>query len=76
MTLKQRALLDVAKILAVGVLGGTLITLAIDHLGLAIVAITVSTLMLIYLGKLAYDIRVGQLQYEAERVNRALKDTK
>ena len=76
MTLKQRALFDVIKVLGIGFIGGTVITVAIDHLGLAIVGITVSTLLLIYLGKLAYDIRVGQLQYEAERVNRALKDTK
>ncbi len=76
MTLKQRALWDVAKVLAVGVLGGTVITIAIDHLGLAIVGIAVSTLMLIYLGKMAYDIRLGQLKYEAERVERALKDAK
>lgn len=74
MTLKQRALLDVVKVLGIGFIGGTLITVAIDHLGLPIVGIAVSTLLLIYLGKMAYDIRLGQLKYEAERVERALKD--
>ena len=76
MTLKQRALLDVAKILGIGFIGGTLITVAIDQFGLAIVGTAVSTLMLIYLGKMAYDIRLGQLKYEADRIERALKDGK
>jgi hypothetical protein len=74
MTLKQRALLDVAKVLAAGVLGGTLITLAIDQFGLALVGITVSVAMLIYLAKTAYDIRLGQLKYEAERIERAIRE--
>jgi uncharacterized membrane protein YgaE (UPF0421/DUF939 family) len=76
MTLKQRALLDVAKVVGLGMIIGSLITLAVDYFGLAIVGITVSTLMLAYLGKVAYDIRVSQLEYEAERVQRALKDPK
>jgi uncharacterized membrane protein YgaE (UPF0421/DUF939 family) len=74
MTLKQRALLDVAKVLALGFIGGTLITLAIDQFGLAIVGLTVSVLMLIYLAKIAYDIRLGQLKYEADRVERAIRE--
>jgi len=76
MTLKQRALLDVVKVLGIGFIGGTVITVAIDHFGLPIVGIAVSTLLLVYLGKMAYDIRLGQLEYEADRINRALKDGK
>ena len=75
MTLKQRALTDVIKILALGVIAGTVITLAIELFGLPVVGIAVSSAMLIYLGKIAYDIRLSQLQYEADRVERALKDT-
>lgn len=76
MTLKQRALLDVLRVLALGLLVGAVITVAAEYLGLAVVAVTVMLLALIYLGKTAYDIRVAQLTYEAERVRQALKDTK
>lgn len=74
MTLKQRALLDVVKVLGLGMIIGSLITLAIDWFGLPIVGLAVTTAMLVYLGKIAYDMRVSQLTYEAERVERALKD--
>lgn len=74
MTLKQRALWDVAKVLALGVLGGTLITVAVDQFGLPLVGITVSVAMLVYLAKIAYDIRLGQLRYEADRVERAIRE--
>ena len=74
MTLRQRALLDVVKVLCLGLLVGTLITLATEVFGLAPVALAVMLILLVYLGKTAYDIRVAQLTLEAERVQRALKE--
>ena len=76
MTLKQRALLDVIKMGLLGALVGTLITAAAYYLGIATVGTIVAVIMLIYFAKMAYDMRVSQLEYEAERVQRALKDPK
>lgn len=76
MTLRQRALLDVLKVLGLGLILGTLITLAVEYFGLATVGLVVTVAMLAYLGKVAYEIRVSQLESEAERVQRALKDPK
>jgi len=74
MTLRQRALLDVMKVLTVGMIVGAVITVAVEYLGLALVAPVILLVALIYLAKTAYDIRVAQLTSEAERVQRALRD--
>lgn len=76
MTLKQRALLDVAKVLIGGMAVGSLISLSAIYIGAAVTYITVAVIALGYLGKVCYDIRVSQLQFEADRVARALKDGK
>lgn len=73
MTLKQRALLDVAKMFALGALVGTLVALAGQYLGVVITGIIVSAAVLIYVSKLAYDMRVSQLEFEQQRIERALK---
>lgn len=74
MTLKQRALLDVAKMLIIGMATGAVISLSAIYLGAAVTYTTVAVLVLGYLCKVAYDMRVSQLKFEADRVERALKD--
>ena len=74
MTLKQRALFDTLKIVAFGATVGVVTTIAINWVGLAIVGTVLAGSVLIYLCKTAYDIRVSQLQYEQERIQRALKE--
>lgn len=71
--MKQRALLDVAKMFALGALVGTLVALAGQYLGVVITGIIVSAAVLIYVSKLAYDMRVSQLEFEQQRIERALK---
>jgi energy-converting hydrogenase Eha subunit C len=74
MTLKQRALFDVIKMGLAGALVGTLITVAAYYLGIATVGTVVAVIMLIYFAKMAYDMRVSQLEYEQQRIDRALKE--
>ena len=74
MTLKQRALLDVFTEAAKGAIFGAVVVLAAKYLGLAIAGIAVSVVILAYLIKLGYDIRVQQLELEQSRIERALKD--
>ncbi len=74
MTLKQRALFDVIKMGLAGALVGTVITLVAYYLGIATVGTVVAVIMLIYLAKMAYDMRVSQLEYEQQRVQRALRE--
>lgn len=76
MTLKQRALLDVAKVLIGGMLVGSAISLSAIYIGAAVTYLTVAVLALAYLGKVCYNIRVSQLQFEQDRIERALKDGK
>jgi hypothetical protein len=73
MTLKQRALLDVIKMLVIGVATGSLISLSAIYIGSAITYGAVAVIALAYLTKVCYDMRVSQLQFEADRVERALK---
>jgi len=76
MTLKQQALLDVVKIAALGALIGVALTALALWTSFEVVATLVAIAALIYFGKVSYDIRVAQLESEAERVRQALKDTK
>ena len=74
MTLKQRALLDVAKMLAIGVGTGVAVSLSAIYIGAAVTYITVAVLVLAWLAKFCYDMRVSQLELEQSRIERALKD--
>ena len=74
MTLKQQALLDVLKIAALGALIGVALTTLALWTSFEVVATLVAIAALIYFGKVSYDIRVAQLESEAERVRRALRD--
>ena len=76
MTLKQRALLDVAKMFGLGAGLGALVLLSGIYIGQVFTVSVVGIVSIGYLCKLAYDMRVSQLQFEADRVARALKDGK
>ena len=76
MTLKQRALLDVAKVFGMGAGVGVIVALSGIYIGQAITMTIVGIAVIAYLCKVCYDMRVSQLQFEADRVSRALKDTK
>lgn len=76
MTLKQRALLDVAKMFGLGAGVGVLVALSGIYIGQIATMIVVGVISIGYLCKVCYDMRVSQLQFEADRVARALKDTK
>jgi hypothetical protein len=74
MNLRQRALLDVMKIAALGALAGVMLTALALWTSFETVSLIVALAALIYFGKIAYDIRVAQLEAEADRVRRALRD--
>ena len=76
MTLKQRALVDVLKMLALGVGSGVVISLSAIHIGAAVTYGVLAVLALAYLTKFCYDMRVSQLELEQSRIERALKDGK
>jgi len=74
MTIQQRALWDIIKLMLAAALVGALIQVGIHYLGLAIVGTAIALALLIYFGKMAYDVRVSQLEYEQQRIDRALKE--
>ena len=76
MTLKQRALLDVAKMLAIGVGSGVAISLSAIYIGSTVTYGLVALLALAYLTKFCYDQRVSQLELEQSRIERALREGK
>jgi uncharacterized membrane protein YoaK (UPF0700 family) len=74
MTIKQRALKDVVLLVVYGATVGAVTTIAIGYWGLTVVGTILAGTVLIYLCKTAYDIRVTQLKWEQERIERALKE--
>lgn len=74
MTLKQRAFVDILKVLALGLIVGGLITLVQMYIGVANTFLILGTTFGLYCFYQAYKIRVGQLEAEAERIQRALKE--
>lgn len=76
MTIKQRALLDTLKYVLGGALVGAAISVAIEYLGTGTVFPLVALAVLAFLIKVGYDVRLSQLRYEQERIQRALKDSK
>lgn len=74
MTIKQRALLDILKLTLFAALVGSAVTLAQLYLGAEVVYGTLAIVAVLYFGKMAYDTRVSQLEYEQERIQRALKE--
>ena len=76
MTLKQRALLDVVKMLVIGMGTGVVISLSAIYIGAAITYGVVALVVLGYLVKTAYSMRVSQLELEQSRIERALREGK
>lgn len=76
MTVKQQALLETLGVVLAGLVGGAGATVSMEYLGGVQTVFIVLTLLLAYLAKSAYDIRVTQLTWQRERVERALRDTK
>ena len=69
MTNNQRALLKVAKIAGVGLAVGSLVTLSQIYFGIAETALGLAVIILVYLGKTAYDIEVDRLN-TLDKLNR------
>jgi NADH:ubiquinone oxidoreductase subunit K len=61
MTNKQRALLKVAKMVGFGAAVGSVVTLSQIYFGIAETALGLAVLIMIYLGKTAYDMEVDRL---------------
>lgn len=73
MTLKQRALFDVVKLFLGGAAVGVVVAVSGIYIGQAVTMTIVGVIAIGYLCKVAYDMRVSQLQFEADRIERALK---
>ena len=64
LTLKQRAAVEVAKLLALAVVIGTGTGILLNTLPLAIVGIGACAIMLAYLLKMVYDAKLSELEAE------------
>ena len=64
LTLKQRAAVEVAKLLALAVVIGTGTGILLNTLPLAIVGIGACAIMLVYLLKMVYDAKLSELEAE------------
>ena len=65
--------MDVAKVFALGASVGLALALSAVYIGKIITMSIVAIVSISYLAKACYDIRVTQLKYEQERIERALK---
>ena len=64
LTLKQRAAVEVAKLLALAVVIGTGTGILLNTLPLAIIGIGACAIMLAYLLKMVYDAKLSELEAE------------
>lgn len=64
LTLKQRAAVEVAKLLALAVVIGTGTGILLNTVPLAIVGISACAIMLAYLLKMVYDAKLSELEAE------------
>lgn len=74
MTLKQRAMFDVFVMLATCAAAGAAAYFSSELFGPLITGGLIALVFVAYFVKTAYDVRVRQLTYEADRVERALKE--
>lgn len=65
--------MDVAKVFLGGALVGAAVAASAVYIGKIITMSIVAIVSISYLAKACYDIRVSQLKYEQERIERALK---
>jgi hypothetical protein len=64
LTLKQRAAVEVAKLLALAVVIGTGTGILLNTLPLAIIGIGACAIMLVFLLKMVYDAKLSELEAE------------
>ena len=64
LTLKQRAAVEVAKLLALAVVIGTGTGILLKTLPLAIIGIGACAIMLVFLLKMVYDAKLSELEAE------------
>ena len=64
LTLKQRAAVEVAKLLALAIVIGTGTGILLNTLPLAIIGIGACAIMLAYLLKMVYDAKLSELEAE------------
>jgi hypothetical protein len=76
MTIKQRAAVEVLKVILFAGLVGAATSILMQYVGVAVMGTIIAGAVFIYLIKTAYDIRVSQLEWERDRIERALKQTK
>ena len=69
LTLKQRAAVEVAKLLALAVVIGTGTGILLNTLPLAIIGIGACAIMLVFLLKMVYDAKLSQLEAEEKLKN-------
>jgi len=74
MTIKQMAILNVAKIIAVALLAGLAVNLGVHYLGLATVSVIMALALFVYMIKFAYDIELSKL--ESKNALSKLRETK
>jgi Flp pilus assembly protein TadB len=74
MTIKQMAILNVAKIIAVALLAGLAVNLGVHYLGLATVGVIMALALFVYMIKFAYDIELSKL--ESKNALSKLRETK
>ena len=64
LTLKQRAAVEVAKLLALAIVIGTGTGILLNTLPLAIIGIGACAIMLVFLLKMVYDAKLSELEAE------------
>ena len=69
LTLKQRAAVEVAKLLALAVVIGTGTGILLNTLPLAIIGIGACAIMLVFLLKMVYDAKLSELEAEDKLKN-------
>lgn len=74
MTLKQRAALNVAKMVVFAITVGVIVNVSLHYLGLATVAVIAAVALLAYMIRFMYDIEVSKL--ESKNALNTLKETK
>ena len=62
MTIKQMAILRVAKIMAIGLAMGLVFNLGLHYLGIVVMGTLVTLALLVYFAKFAYDIELQKLE--------------
>ena len=74
MNIRRRAMLDVAQRLGIGVAAGATLTVLAMITSLEITIMIMLIVGLCYFCKVCYDQRVRQLEWEREKIQRALKE--